>query len=178
MTTVGIIFYGKMTKIKRSSQDFCNYAWGYFEVHAGQRLTTFRFYLIVATLLTTGLFATLQKDFKFPTVSLVLGALLIFFSFVFRKLDARNKQLVENGQNALRLIDDHSIPQRKDEPPHQLKLFARDDFETKPLREKVSFWNESNSYSYSSCFALVFFAFTLVGFAGLFLGVGFLFFVR
>jgi len=41
-------------------------AWASFALHAGQRLTTFNFFIVLSSLLINGLVVTLQRDFRVP----------------------------------------------------------------------------------------------------------------
>jgi len=58
-------------------------AWDYFELHANQRLTTFNFYVVISSLVTTGLLATFEKQYRTPYLGIGLGVLLTLLSFVF-----------------------------------------------------------------------------------------------
>lgn len=81
------------------------YIWNYFHMHASQRLTTFNFYIVMSTLLATGLFATLEGNTRVQPIDVVLGLLLILLSFVFYKLDRRNKVFISNAENALKYME-------------------------------------------------------------------------
>ena len=76
------------------------YAWGYFQYHASQRLTTFHFYIVICTLIGAA-YCTVIKADGVPGVGMVLGLLLCFVSFIFWRLDRRNKQMIDNVQKAL-----------------------------------------------------------------------------
>lgn len=77
------------------------YAWNYFSLHAEQRLKTFHFFVILSTVIT-GAVLTIIKDFKNVEYAAPLAFLLPIFSFVFWKLDLRNKELIKHGENALK----------------------------------------------------------------------------
>lgn len=51
-------------------------AWASFALHAGQRLTTFNFFIVLSSLLINALVVTLQRDFRVPYVGVVIGLLL------------------------------------------------------------------------------------------------------
>ncbi|HYJ92297.1 MAG TPA: hypothetical protein VEV84_13385 [Pyrinomonadaceae bacterium] len=92
----------KINERKKATRDrFRQQAWDYFAIHASQRLTTFNFYLVIATLLTTGILASFQKQYEIRFAGIVLGLLLLIFSFVFWKLDQRNKHLIRHAEKAL-----------------------------------------------------------------------------
>jgi hypothetical protein len=80
-------------------KDLHEYAWNWFEYHAGQRLTAFHFFLIFLGALVVG-FSTGIKDGNlfFAQAVAYFGA---FVSFAFFMLEIRNEQLVDIGRNAL-----------------------------------------------------------------------------
>lgn len=90
-----------ITESKINMETIHKQAWDYFQLHSTQRLTTFNFYLVIASVLTAGLVSTFQKDFIFPIAGMALGGLLSFFSFIFWVLDRRNSQLIKNAEAAL-----------------------------------------------------------------------------
>jgi hypothetical protein len=134
-------------------QDLREHAWQYFHTHATQRLTTFNFYLVVATLLATALFATFHKDFSAPGMGVLIGGLLIFTSFTFWKLDQRNRHMIGNAEEALKLIEEKlRLEHMSEKELATLKLFHRDEIEIteRKRRRTQKFWR--NAYTYSDCF--------------------------
>ncbi len=85
------------------------YAWSYFSVHADQRLKTFNFYAVLSTAMVAGILA-IAKEAKNPAVAAPLAFLLAFLSFIFWKLDQRNRQLVKHGENALKHLEEQISP--------------------------------------------------------------------
>jgi hypothetical protein len=148
----------------RVESTFREYAWNYFELHAGQRLKTFQFFVTLSTALIAGFVVLLRYGYTYKWIA-VLGFLLSFFSFVFSKLDRRTKILVENGEKALKYLDrQHDLPDIEG-IPHPLRIFDRDDHFTSranllPL--------VTGHFSYSRSFRYVFVA---VGLLGLCVGV-------
>ncbi|MCH9052826.1 MAG: hypothetical protein IIA72_17440 [Proteobacteria bacterium] len=76
-----------------------DHAWKWFEYHANQRLVTFRFYLILVASLLAADFVALRE--KMWSISIVVGAILVCVTYLFFKLDERNKILVKLGEAAL-----------------------------------------------------------------------------
>lgn len=146
-------------------------AWDYFQVHAAQRLTTFNFYVVISSVITTGVFATFQKDYQIFGASALLGFLLILFSFTFWKLDKRNKELIKNAEAALRFFENSSNFQDAGEEPHSVKLFLREEHVTNAKRANESFFALRRLFTYSDCFNIVFLTFALVGLSGLVFGI-------
>ncbi|MGO9571874.1 MAG: hypothetical protein ACLP5H_30485 [Desulfomonilaceae bacterium] len=141
-------------------------AWNYFSVHAGQRLTTFNFYIVISALLSTGLLTTFNKDYQSPLLGLLVGSFLPLFSFVFYKLDERNRELIRGAEAALRFFEDQSQYADEGETPHVTKIFCREDCETekKKAAHSSSIWDRH--FSYSDCLNWVFRSFALIGLTG------------
>jgi len=146
------------------------HAWSYFVLHAEQRLKTFHFYLVLATLIA-GAVVTIVKDGQNFRAGGVLALLLPFLSFVFWKLDKRNKQLIKHGEDAIKIIErDSGLPDDGEEP-HRLKLFLHEEYATSKLERLPRTWPWSAHFSYSTCFNAVFLVF---GLAALIAGLVFL----
>jgi hypothetical protein len=141
-------------------------AWDYFQMHASQRLTTFNFYIVISSVITTGLFSTFQKDYKATYLGTMLGLLLCFFSFIFWKVDIRNKQLIKGAEEALKFFESTTVLQDKDGEPHIAKIFQHEEYATKRRRERKSILLWKNYYSYSNSFNKVFLAFAIIGLIG------------
>ena len=77
-------------------------AWDYFEMHGNQRLTTFNFYIVISSVVATALFTVLTSSA--PRIGWLLGGLLVFFSFIFWKLDSRNAELIKGAEAALKYL--------------------------------------------------------------------------
>jgi hypothetical protein len=77
-----------------------DHAWRYFEIHAGQRMSMFNFFTVLAGITLAGIGATLQGTPSFSAIGVVLGLLLALLSFVFWKLDQRVAFLVKHAELA------------------------------------------------------------------------------
>ena len=91
----------EQTNVK--AEDIQRYAWNYFELHANQRMSLFKFFITLAVFMAASLGATLVQRFYF--VGIVLGALLVVISFVFCKLDERVRVLIKNSEAALKTLE-------------------------------------------------------------------------
>ena len=141
-----------------------DYAWSYFALHAEQRLKTFHFYLIVATLIAGGVVALAKDASRCGGAAAIMALLLPFLSLVFWKLDERNKQLIRHGEEALKLIEKESGLEDNGEQPHRLKLFLHEEYVT-AQRPRLPHWPPwSAHFSYSTCFRAVFLVFGICGF--------------
>lgn len=146
------------------------YAWDYFQLHSSQRIATFNFYITLSTAILAGIGTALQSNFNLPEMAMVLGSLLSLISFIFWKLDQRNKMMIKGVEEALKEIEDHIMPRRGDEIP-RISLFHRDDDAVKEHRKPVHvfFWNRH--FSYTNCFNWLFWTFGMLGAVGILLGV-------
>jgi hypothetical protein len=78
------------------------YAWKWFEYHAGQRQIVFRFYLIIASAISAGYIST-ENSTSFHDFSCLTGLLLAIFSVLFYKLDKRGIHLVKFSEEYLKI---------------------------------------------------------------------------
>jgi hypothetical protein len=151
------------------------YAWDYFSQHSSQRMATFNFYITLALAIITGIATVIQPSINLPSVALVLSFVLILISFVFYKLDLRNKMLIKLAEAALmeteRKLDGGDSSQISIQ-----SLFRLDDRNVGQRRAKKSFWFWKNHYSYSDCFNIVFTIFWLLGLLGVVFAVAMLLF--
>jgi len=86
-----------------TNKDLLDYAWGWFEYHAGQRLVAFRFFLVFLGILVVGFSKGIEDDnLLFARIVAAFGA---FVSLAFLVLEVRNEQLVEVGRKALRHLE-------------------------------------------------------------------------
>ncbi len=141
-------------------------AWDYFHMHSGQRLTTFNFYIVISSVITTGLVATFQKDYQLPRLGIALGLLLSFFSFIFWKVDSRNRQLIKGAEEALIFFEKASGFEDTNGVPHVAKIFLREGYGTSQRRAGKSTLPWKKHYSYTTSLNLVFLAFALIGLLG------------
>ena len=76
------------------------YAWNWFALHAAQRMQAFNFF-VVATAFVIAAYASILE--KHPGGAAVLAAVGAWLTLWFNRLDARSCQLVEAGEDALRV---------------------------------------------------------------------------
>lgn len=94
-----------------------DHAWRYFDLHAGQRLTMFNYFTVLAGLTLAGIGATLQAAPSFSMIGILLGLLLALLSFVFWKIDQRVAFMVKHAESA------HEFAERKLLPP-EMRIFC------------------------------------------------------
>lgn len=147
-------------------------AWDYFQLHSGQRLTTFNFFIAIATVITTAIATTFSKEYEMPITGICLGLLLIGFCYIFWKLDDRNRQLIKLAERALIHFEGSvALSDSEDGGPHAARLFTRESYETDRLRRE-SRSLLSRTFSYTECFRLVLLFFGLLGILGVVTSAG------
>lgn len=81
-----------------------DYAWGWFQYHASQRLTAFNFFLIIIGLLLVGYAQAIGHDWSGFGFGLGLLGALVAAGFL--ALDVRNEELVARGLRALEVLEE------------------------------------------------------------------------
>lgn len=113
------------------------YAWGYFALHADQRMKLFNFFLILSGLVL-GAFPAVRGMAAGAKVVALLPLLLVLTAFIFWRLEERTRRLVKNGEDALRFLDEQwSLEALPDKTPHYLRLFERDDYLMEVVKKRT-----------------------------------------
>lgn len=90
------------------------YAWDWFSYHAGQRLTAFRYYLVIIGLVVAGYLKAFELGWEWA--SWVLAGFGALISLAFLILDIRNTELVNCGRAALDTLEgDLGVSIRQDD---------------------------------------------------------------
>lgn len=128
----------ELGKLKAESADEAHkaaldHAWAHFAYHANQRFVTFRFYLIIVAVLL-GAYVKLMSDGA-AVVASVIAVLGVIFSYVFLRLDFRNKDLIKLSEEVLEKeeeiltskigYEDIKIIQKSNLSEFQRKLFPK-----------------------------------------------------
>lgn len=141
------------------------HAWSYFQLHAQQRLTVFNFYIVLAGALTAGLVASLPRAEEQTALPVALGSLLLFFSFVFARLDVRNRTLIKNAEGGLRQIESSWAAERGEKVTAlPAAVFSRDECHVQAAKKRNVFLSVFSSHlSFSDCFRFTFASFAILG---------------
>lgn len=126
------------------------HAWKYFEIHTQQRMTVFNFYIAIIGLLAAGSGVCLQQGGKYAYFAAVLGAFIIFMSFIFFKLDERVSSLIKNSEGALQELEDGFDNLSN-------VIFQKESSDTSVNTSLCSVW------TYGRCFRVSFFVVANVG---------------
>lgn len=138
------------------------YAWKYFSLHADQRMKSFNFYIIMSTVTIGGMLTVIKESINI-LYALPVALLFTFISFIFWKLDIRNKQFIINSENALKYIEEHYGLECSDGIPHILNIFQYEEHMTKKLKRFPKVQPFKAHFSYSTCFNAVFIVFGISG---------------
>ena len=128
------------------------YVWGYFELHANQRMSVFKFFIGLATFLTASQLAALVQQHHIAGA--LLGALLGLTSFVFWRLDERTAFLIKRSERALEELEQVFLGPDTG-APGGLQLFAEERMETDKMKGVFT--------TYRQCLKALFFTFGAVG---------------
>jgi hypothetical protein len=130
------------------------YAWGYFSFHADQRMKTFHFYIVVIAAVGAALIALGSQTGQWLWLAKAILCFTVgFLSLMFYLLDKRNRELVRNGERALRLLDQIEPLCREGTIPHDLEILAADDHQTK---QKPRIPSLTAHYSFSWVIGMIF----------------------
>lgn len=157
-----------MTEMKIEAKDVFNMTWNYFQQHAQQRIAYFNYFVVFQVCMTTGLLATFKPEFEAYFMGVGIGLLQILISFVFWKIDERNKFLTKHGESAL-IEFEKKYPFLKydNSNPSPIFLFSSEEVHTKRLREAQNekrIWKRQMSHS--KCCNLMFIIFAIIGVFG------------
>ncbi len=125
-----------------------DHAWGYFQLHANQRVTVFNYFVVFSGLLVTGMVAAGQTSPRFAFVGVVLGLLLCGLSYIFFRLDQRVSFLIKNSEDVIKKLE-----------PSTAALFS-DEVKLTSDAKGQGLW------TYGQAFRTMFFVMAVVGLLG------------
>jgi len=126
--------------------------WNHFQVHAGQRMTIFNFYVVLSSLLSGATLTALQAQTQHNFTLCALGLGLAVIAFVFWRLDERNRLLIHCSEDALKILEADAWTSSA--APVTLRVFTNSDQITAAKKGHLK---------YSTCFRIVFAMFALFG---------------
>ncbi len=151
-----------------TDKEILDLAWKYFQQHASQRISFFNFFVVFSSIMTTGLITTFSPQFKIHMVGIAIGIMLSLISFVFWKVDDRNKHLTKCGENALKKLEERFYCVTDgDASLNPAQIFTCEEAVTDRLREeqrRLPFWKKQ--VSHSLCFNAIFVIYGVVGLLG------------
>jgi hypothetical protein len=144
------------TAEERLLDELRDHAWDYFELHAEQRLKTFHFYILLETGLVGALLVAARLGSPEPRFLLMVGIAMVFFSFVFWKLDFRTKAMIKMSEEALKLYERRKFGTDQE-------MVKSTPFTNDPQAQGLVGISPLGTLSYSKCFGAVFIAFAVLG---------------
>jgi len=137
------------------------YGWNYFQLHATQRMSLFNYFILLASLLTTGIVTASQEKYKNEYLPVVLSFMLIVFSVVFWKLDGRVKFLLKHVEDVLKNVEAST---KGYEEESMFCVFTGEEDKTNQLKKDNRISHPiSYHLSYSKCLGSVYLFFGLLG---------------
>ena len=138
-----------MTDTKKVEEIALRHGWEWFQYHAQQRLSIFRFYVFLVGALGTAYVAAMVGGFYIPAIAVTLvGCVLSFFFWL---LDRRVSDLIKIGEAVLGREQD--------------KLAERLGYEEIKIVGEADRHKRKYFYSYSQVFGAIFFGVFLMFFA-------------
>lgn len=125
-------------------KDSVEHAWRYFELHSGQRMSGFNFFMGVAGFALAGIGGCVAAA-ELRWIGTLLGLVLVLIAFVFYQLDQRTAFLIKHAESALITLEEAL--------PETARVFGKEPDKTKAAKVKTYGW----------CFRVTFGAFALLG---------------
>jgi len=145
------------------------YVLDYFIAHSSQRLTTFNFYLLILSFLSTAFgYSFRYSPLVSDCIKVVTSLLLLMLSITFYFLDKRCKLMIKYSEGILRNIEPLILTNTDCKEP--IHIFNYEEMMTTSLKDNnksislCKFFKKN--YSYSDCFLFVFSAGGLLGLFG------------
>ena len=137
------------------------YAWDYFQYHAIQRQSVFRFFLTLVGAATIA-YAYSKRfpppgsrvDDAFNEVTFAVGLVYIFASFLFWRLDQRSRRLIKLAEDVLKNLEAHLAAELHDPKIRLMQLGDEKAEQRFPLSEFETF---------RQVYATIFFIVSLIG---------------
>jgi len=141
-----------------TEKDFLVVLWNYFSLHSSQRTTLLNFYIVLESLFVTGLITLSELKGRYTEYQIVVCVAIIFFSFVFYRLDKRTKNLIKNSEIAIKSIETkYSVQFGQD-----IMIFTKESDTTASQRKKLNI-----AFSYTNLFNLIYIFFVAIGSVGI-----------
>lgn len=123
--------------------------WSYFELHANQRITLFRYYTIILGLFITSAGVVLIRYHQQPSMEEIIGFVLsvvfLIITISFFLLDRRNRQLIHYAEKALRNFEKDCV--KKEIFSEKSCVFTEEDDDKK---------NGKSCLGHTKCFSIIY----------------------
>jgi hypothetical protein len=116
---------GSLSKVQNTEADAQTYAWGWFALHAGQRLQLVNFWLVSVAFLVSAFVQASSNHMVAVAVGVSVTG--VVSSLAFLKLDVRTRQLVQVAESALRHLEKKRVIDGLDEVTELVSASHRGD---------------------------------------------------
>lgn len=150
-----------MTKVKTeiTDKEWLDLAWKHFQQHAQQRILYFNYFVVFSTILTTGLVTTFQANFQGRFLGVGLGVIQAFLSYVFWKIDDRNRFITKHSESIIREIETTNT--------NKYNLFTREETLTlEQFESDKSKWFWDRQITHGKSYKIIFLSFFFIGLIG------------
>jgi hypothetical protein len=146
-----------MSDQEELNQRMLDHSWRYFELHAGQRMTLFNYFLALSGVALAGLAACLQGARYLWPIGAALGMGLTIIASVFWKLDQRTSFLVKHAEKAV-------VQLEREFPENSARLITSESSATLAANGTRGRW--SRIWTYGASFRFAFALMAVFGLAG------------
>ena len=157
-------FEDNMEQKEITDKDWLDLAWKHFQQHAQQKILYLNYFVLFSTILSTGLISTFQNNFQMPVLGIGIGLIQVFLSYIFCKIDERNKFLTKHSETSLISIETFY----KEKFGSQFHLFSSEKTETDILKEsdkKINYFKRQ--LSHGKAYRIIFITFAIIGILGI-----------
>lgn len=142
---------------KFKTDGYRKYIWKYFKLHANQRIALFRFYVVFFSLFAYAIAHLIIAHYPPKKIDLaailILSVFFMLITYIFSKLDERNKNLLHNAEDFFEKYEARFNDGNDD--PYQLdSLKATQVFS----REKQASQKDQSGWRHTKCFRWIFIA--------------------
>jgi hypothetical protein len=110
---------GSLSTVENAEANAQTYAWGWFALHAGQRLQLVNFWLVSVAFLVSSFVQARSSHMVAIAVGVSVAG--VVSSLAFMKLDVRTRQLVQVAERALRHLEEKRVLEGLDEVTELVK---------------------------------------------------------
>src|ERR1700754_1119068 len=152
--------FNDSSKRNIADKDWLDIAFKHFLQHAQQRVQHFNYFIVFSSILTTANITTFQSNFQAHNLGIGLGLIQIFLSFIFSKLDDRNRFLIKHAESVVKDIE------RDFEKANGYcySLFTSEEIKTIEAKEQKRF---VKPMSHKQSYNFIYWVFGLIGIASI-----------
>ena len=128
--------------------------YGYFELHSRQRLSCFNYFIAISSIILGAYGNILLKNGGAFYFELLFAILLFSISFVFLRIDLRNKHLIKHSENVIIKYEDILVNEN-------LKLFKNEEIYSSDIKSNLNYLNR-HMYSHSQLYKTIYLIYKII----------------